>query len=58
MATLEIYHLDESLAMLAVKRGLHPSWFTYLLDKTYLKSYVELLIHAQKYIHTEEGILS
>lgn len=52
---LEIYHLDELMAMLSMKRWLHPSGFIYLLDKTYSKSYLELLTHAQKYICIKEG---
>lgn len=55
LAILEIYNLDESVAMLAMKRGLRSSRFIYSLDKTYLKSYSKLLIHAQKYIHAKEA---
>lgn len=56
-ATLEIYNMDESIAMLALKRGLRSFRFTYSLDKTYPKSYSELLTHAQKYIRVEEAIV-
>lgn len=42
-AALEIYHLDESMAILAIKRGLCTSCFTYFLDKKHPKSYLELL---------------
>lgn len=51
VATLEIYHLDEDMAMLSMKQGLCPSRFTFSLDKTFYKSYSELLMHIQKYIH-------
>jgi len=43
--------------MLVMKRRLRSSWFTYLLDKTYPKSYSDMLICAQKYIHVKEGTL-
>lgn len=46
VATLEIYNLDELMAMLAMKRGLHSSQFNFSLDKTYPKSYSELLAHT------------
>lgn len=52
---LEIYDLDERVAMLALKRGLHSSRFTYSLDKIYQKSYSKLLTRAQKYIWAEEA---
>lgn len=58
VAMLEIYHLDELVAMLAMKRELHPSQFTYSMDKTYPKFYLELLVHAHKYICIEEGALT
>lgn len=34
VATLEIYHLDEFVAMMALKCRLLPSHLTYSLDKT------------------------
>lgn len=55
MATLEIYNLNEIVAMLALKKGLRISWFTYFLDKKPPKIYSELLIRAQKYIHADEA---
>lgn len=55
VAILKIYNLDESVVMLAMKRELHSSQFTYSLDKTYSKSYSKLLVRAQKYISTKEG---
>lgn len=58
VATLKVYHLDESIAMLALKWGLCPSHLTYSLDKISIKSYSEMLVHAQKYIHKDEGALS
>lgn len=58
VATLEIYNLDKSVAMLVMKRGLRPFKFTCLLDKIYYKSYLELLVHTQKYILIEEGALT
>lgn len=41
---LEIYNLDESMAMLALKRKLYASYFTYLLDMTFSKSYLKILV--------------
>lgn len=49
-ATFEVYHLDNSMATLVLKRGLRLSRFSYSLDKKPSNSYVELLSHAQKYI--------
>lgn len=46
VATLEVYNLDESIAILIMKRGLRTFHFMYLLDKTHLKSYLEVLAHA------------
>lgn len=56
-AMMEIYHLDEVVAMPAMKR-LHPSRFIYSLDKTYFMSYLELLTCTQKYIRVEKGALT
>lgn len=39
MATMEVYHLNKLVAMLTLKRGLHPSHLIYSLDKTLPKSY-------------------
>lgn len=50
---LEVYNLDEFVAMLAMKRGLKISRFTYFLDKKPSRIYSELLSRAQKYIHVE-----
>lgn len=36
IAMLEVYYLDEFVAMLTLKRGLRPYRFTYSLDKTSL----------------------
>lgn len=47
MTMLEIYNLNESMTMLALKRELRPSQFIYSLDKTYPKSYSESLTHAK-----------
>lgn len=58
VATLEVYHLDESVAMVALKRGLQPSCLTYSLDKAPTKNYLEMLTRAQKCIHGNEGALS
>lgn len=55
---LEVYNLDKSMVMLALKRGHCPSHFTYSLDKTFFKSYSEMLARAQKYIHADEGALT
>lgn len=56
-AILEIYDLDEHVAMLASKRGLRSSKFTYSIYKTYPRSYLELLTCAQKYIWVEEVVV-
>lgn len=57
-ATLEIYNLDDCVAILALKRELCTSHFTYSLNKTYPKSYLEMLDPSQKYIRTDEGALT
>lgn len=54
---IEIYHPGEAMAILAMKQGLHPFEFTFSFDKTFSKSYLELLTCTQKYIHIEEGVL-
>ena len=54
-ATLEVKDLDEATAIAAMKRGLRNFKFTYSLDMTLPRSYVELLECIQKYIHTEEA---
>lgn len=51
---LEVYHLDDAMATLALKRGLRLSRFTYSLDKRLSSSYAELLSCMQKYIHADE----
>lgn len=58
VAILEVYHLDNSLAMLVLKWGLPPSRLTYSLDKIPAKSYLEVLADAKKYIHADKGALS
>ena len=57
-ATLEITDLNEFVAMLALKKGLKQSRFTYSLDKTFPKTYSELLARASKYIREDEGAAS
>ena len=54
-AALEIYSLDEPVAMLALKRGLKTSRLTYSLDKKPPRTYSELLLRAHKYIRAEEA---
>ena len=43
VATLEITDLNEVVAMSAFKKGLKQSRFTYSLDKTFPRTYSELL---------------
>ena len=57
-ATLEITDLNEVVAMSAFKKGLKQSRFTYSLDKTFPKTYPELLARASKYIRADEGAAS
>ena len=57
-ATLEVYNLDESLVMSALKWGLRTFRLTYSLDKTPTKSYAEVLARAEKYIRADEGAAS
>ena len=57
-ATLEITDLNEYVAMSALKKGLKQSRFTYSLDKTFTKTYSELLARASKYIRADEGATS
>ena len=54
-ATLEVKDLNEDMTISAMKRGLRGSRFTYSLDKTLPRTYVELLEHVYKYIHVDEG---
>ena len=54
-ATLEIRDLNEDMAISAMKRGLRGSRFTYSLDKTLPRTYVELLERAYKYMRADEG---
>lgn len=44
--TMEVYNLDIPVAILAMKRGLHLSCFTYSLYKKPPRFYAELLLHA------------
>ena len=53
-ATLEVKDLNEKMALSIKKRDLRGSRFTYSLDKTLSRTYVELLEHAYKYMHTDE----
>lgn len=55
VAALEVYNLNEFVAMLAIKRKLRTSQFTYSLDKKLPRSYLELLSRAKKYIHAKEA---
>ena len=55
MAILEVRNLNKDMAILAMKRGLRRSRFTYSLNKTLLRTYTELLEHAYKYIRMDEG---
>ena len=54
-ATLEVRNLNEDMAILAMKRGLRGSKFSYTLDKTLSQIYTELLEYAYKYICTVEA---
>ena len=53
--TLEVRDLNEDMAISAMKRGLRASRFTYSLDKTLPRTYVELLERAYKYMRADEG---
>lgn len=57
VATLEVHNMDKSMIMLALKRGLHPSHFTYLLDKIFSKFYSEMLARTQ-YTYANERALT
>lgn len=57
MAILEVYNLDESMVMLALKHKL-PTSDLISLDKIPVKSYLEMLVHAHKYFYEEEGTIS
>ena len=57
-ATLEVDHLDDLVAMSALKRGLRISRLTYSLDKNPARSYAKVLIRVEKYIRTDEGASS
>lgn len=57
MAMLEVYYLDEFVAMLDLKRRLHPSRLTYFMDKTPPKSYSEILAHMEYIDVNEEAFI-
>ena len=44
VATLEVDHLDDLVAMSALKRSLRISRLTYSLDKNLARSYAEVLL--------------
>lgn len=48
LVMLEVYNLDQSVAMLAMKRGFHTSYFTCSMDKKHSRSYLELLTCVHK----------
>ncbi|XP_073103482.1 uncharacterized protein [Elaeis guineensis] len=54
-ATLEVRDLNEDMAISAMKRRLRGSRFTYSLDKTLPRIYVELMERAYKYMRADEG---
>ena len=49
-ATLEVYDLNESTAISAMKRRLHSFRFTYSLDKIFFRTYAKLFERTKKYI--------
>lgn len=53
--TMNVYNLDEFVAMLVMKRGLCFSLFTYSLDKKSSRSYSKLLLRTLKYIRVNDG---
>ena len=53
--TLEVKDLNEDMAILAMKRGLRGSRFTYSLDKNHPWTYAELLECVYKHIHVGEA---
>ena len=55
VATLEVRDLNEDMAILAMKRGLRRSRFTYSLNKTLSRTYTDLLECAYKYIRADES---
>lgn len=57
-ATLKVQDLNESVALLAMKKGLQSSIFTFFLDKKFSKTYLELLERMHKYALAEEGAIS
>ena len=55
VATLEVWDLNEDMAISTMKRRLRGSRFIYFLDKTLPRTYAELLERAYKYMRADEG---
>lgn len=51
---LEVHDQDQSVTMLALKKGLKVSSFYYSLSKRFSLDFAELLAHANKYIKAKE----
>lgn len=55
MATLEVWELDQSVAMMALKSELQKNAFLFSLKKKSLKNFIEILAQVEKYTNAEEG---
>lgn len=54
-AALEVYNLDHSIAMIAMKNGLQQCPFLFFLKKRPLVDFSEILVRVEKYACAEEG---
>lgn len=54
-ATLEVKDFNKSIAMSALKQGLWSGHLSFILDKNFLRSYVDYLACARKYVQVEES---
>ena len=53
--TLEVRNLDQLIAMAAMMDGLLKNDLKKLLIKTYPRDFLDMLVHIEKYAHTEEA---
>lgn len=53
--TLKVKDFNEFVTMLALKRELRSSRLSFSLNKIFSRSYVDLLVHVEKYAQVEES---
>ena len=55
VATLEVWNLDQSIAMAALKGGLQKNNILFFLEKKYPKDFADLLAQTEGYVRAEEA---